>query len=408
MAYGVTYDDVQKFSLLNTLDTRKTKYRLSNAPASFYVRILAPRQFVKALTNPKQLTMKIIKFGMTDNVPSRDYNYLNDNGFMAFTFECDKRSEASIVERIMKTEYADLTVLDSLEYVDAVGLAQLLGQEYDESSYESYVLLARKLFVHMVETVQLVFPAKYLGKYGLVHKVKGGATALTGAGETIDQALAVEYGFMTPTTTWSPLSHEAQEVSISPVSEKVSRLEAAARALRAYKDMYGVPDDTDMRQFYDCLVSPKNAKAMYERWKRCNLLKSDGMDTDSCDPKFDAVLFHGRRILESLLAGDALQEVKHLGSAQVQEADVVRVMGEHFGSMTPEKKAKFYKLFDIRNDDVTTFALFSKVMVSAFSLDVTRGSTSTKRKPYTALTINNACMASIQERFRPTYPSIDS
>lgn len=406
-----TFNDVLKFLSENDLEVPKARNRTRNTPTSFYVRILAPPQYAIVLNNPKQLTRKIVKFGMTDGVSSRDCGYQYDNGYMAFTFECESRSEASIVERIMKAEYADLTVLDSLEYVDAYGLAERLGHKYDESSYDSYVLLARKLFVHMVETAKLVFPTKYLAKYGLIHKLKEGTKTLTGAGETISLDMAIQFGFRTPTTTWSQLSHDVHEEGVAPVErqvpEQVSSVEVAARAFRKYKDLYGLPIGADMRLFYDKLVAPKNSATIFERAKRYSLLRGGTMVTDiNLDKnKFNATLFHGQRILESLLSGEAFQEVKCFGQVQVQEEDVARVMDEQFVTMLPEKKAKFYKLFGIVNDEATPFALFKRVIEAAFGMSVGRGSTSSKRKAYTVLTISNPFMTSIQDAFKPDFSS---
>jgi hypothetical protein len=119
------------------------------------------------------------------------------------------------------------------------------------------------------------------------------------------------------------------------------------------------------------------------------------------------MLIHGQRILESLLDANASQEVKSLGEAQVQEEDVVRVMDQQFAAMLPEKKAKFYKLFGITNNDATQFAVFKRVIECAFGLIVGRGSTSTKRKAYTLLTISNPNMVFVQDTFKPSFPSVN-
>jgi Origin of replication binding protein len=214
--------------------------------------------------------------------------------------------------------------------------------------------------------------------------------------------------------------------------ETATDLEKAAKKLYDYREsLYGVPEDVNMEKFYKQLVAPKNSGEMYQRAKRYRMLCHNTLEVnkslfnikmssivtmtpdrnlDLYKAKFKAhymMLIHGQRILESLLDGDSLQEVKSLGEAQVQEDDVVRVMDEQFESMAPEKKAKFYKLFGVVNDEATHFALFKRVIEAAFSMSVGRGSTSTKRKAYTVLTISNPTMAGIQEAFKPSFPSVD-
>lgn len=164
MSDSISFGEVEKFLLQNTLTAAKNPYAF--LPSSFYVRILVPSAFRRALENPKQLTLRILKFGIAEVISSRDSGYVYDNGYMAFSFQCDRRIDAIIVENIIKAEYSDITVLNSLEYVDAVDLAKRLDYEYDETSYDSYVALARKLFVHMVETIKVVFPTKYSGHGG--------------------------------------------------------------------------------------------------------------------------------------------------------------------------------------------------------------------------------------------------
>lgn len=219
---------------------------------------------------------------------------------------------------------------------------------------------------------------------------------------------------------------------VSHSMETATEVEKAAKKLYDYREaLYGVPEDVDMAKFYSTLVAPKDAGETYQRAKRYRMLSRNTLDInkglfnikmssivtmtpdrnlDLYKAKFKAhymMLIHGQRIVEALLTGDDLQELKNLGCAQVQEEDMARVLSEHMKDMTPEKKAKFYKLFDVRNDDASTFVLFKKALECAFGMHVARGSTSTKRKGYTVLTISNPVMASIQESFRPSYPSVD-
>jgi hypothetical protein len=188
---------------------------MANMAASFYIRIRVPEDALATTTHPKQLTMDHLKFGIANCLFSRDYGYMDDNGYMAFSFECTSRSEASIVEMIMRNKFADLTVMNSFEYIDVRGLSERLGHLYVPESYENYVALARKLFVHMVETAKLIFPNKYLARYGFVH-CQGSIH-----GEIISAKMAAVFGFKTPSVTWTPVDLEAESPKPVAVPQKM-------------------------------------------------------------------------------------------------------------------------------------------------------------------------------------------
>lgn len=195
-------DDFGEYDMMN----KAYRNRLSDStPTSLYVRIMAPSHGLVRTAHPKQLTIDIIKFGIAYCLMTRDCGYSTDNGYMAFSFECATRNEARIVENIMRNAFADLTVLSSFEYLDVRGLATRLGHEHVDASYDNYVSLARKLFVYMVETTKIVFPGKYLGRYGMVHKF--GELD----GERITASGAIEFGFRTPSICWTPISAETPE-----------------------------------------------------------------------------------------------------------------------------------------------------------------------------------------------------
>lgn len=194
-------------------------------PTSLYVRLCVPDDLVEEVNSPKPLTTRIAKFGISWDVDERDINYVyghgcngHDNGYMAFSFECHSREEAIIVERIMKVEFKDLTVYDSYEYVDAAGAAARLGIEY-EPTYEGYLAIGRQLFIHMIETLKMVFPGKYLGRYGNVHDLRRtGSKKMTGTCHAITSDIAIEYGFRTPSTSWAALTSD----NLEPVPDKQS------------------------------------------------------------------------------------------------------------------------------------------------------------------------------------------
>jgi len=93
-----------------------------------YVRVRLPDSCMhKDLQNPKQLTLDVIKFGITYSLKERNTNYMKDNAYMMFGFPCSNRYEAEIVENIIKYDFHNITVFGSREYVDSVKLAAALG-----------------------------------------------------------------------------------------------------------------------------------------------------------------------------------------------------------------------------------------------------------------------------------------
>jgi hypothetical protein len=190
--------------------------RISRGPRGYgdttiYVRVRVPHDHIITVVNPKQMTLRITKFGIAYSLHNRNESYMRDpdNGYMAFGFQCRSRQEAELVEGFAKYEYKDLTVLNSREYLDTERLADRLGVDFDEDSYESYMAVARTLFVRMIERLKLNFPGVYDDVYGTMYSIV--ATAQTGdetavkrsyPAETITRELAAKFGFRTPKTTW--------------------------------------------------------------------------------------------------------------------------------------------------------------------------------------------------------------
>jgi hypothetical protein len=79
-----------------------------------------PDEFLMETDYVKQLTLDVIKFGITYSVNSRNGQYARDrdNGYMAFSFHRPSRKEAQIVEDIMRYDFSKIAVLNSYEYVD--------------------------------------------------------------------------------------------------------------------------------------------------------------------------------------------------------------------------------------------------------------------------------------------------
>jgi hypothetical protein len=213
-------DDQEEGILIATTKSR------TYASCNIYVRIRVPAEHMVKATGPKQMSMKNIKFGIAFTLNDRDTGYNSkdpDNGFFAFSFQCRSRGEAVIVENFMKLEYAAIRIPRALEYLDASRLADALGVEYDGESYEAYVNVARKLFVHMVEKLKHSFPGQYEHKYGDMHSVRGvvqedGATTFVCPCDEITRELAIQFGFRNPTTTWKAVGETAPPKTGRPKS----------------------------------------------------------------------------------------------------------------------------------------------------------------------------------------------
>lgn len=139
-----------------------------------YVRVRLPDGLLREnLSNRKQLTLSIMKFGIAYSLQERNTEYLRDpdNGFMLFSFQCHNRTEAEIVENIMKHEFRNITVLGSREYVDAVRLAELLQvPQYSTDVYADYIKVAQQLFAFILRLIKRIWLGRY-PHYGLLYGV---------------------------------------------------------------------------------------------------------------------------------------------------------------------------------------------------------------------------------------------
>lgn len=130
-----------------------------------YVRVRLPDGLVREnLSNTKQLTLSVIKFGIAYSLQERNSEYLRDpdNGFMLFSFQCHTRTEAEIVERILRHDFRDIKMFGSREYLDAARLAELLNVDpFIPESYEHYIKVSQQLYAYMVRTIKHIWPSKY-------------------------------------------------------------------------------------------------------------------------------------------------------------------------------------------------------------------------------------------------------
>lgn len=181
-------------------DTTKTTYSSSRAytETHLYVRIRYPDEYVGVTDNLKALTMDIIKFGIAYSLNDRDKTYNRDdkdNGYMIFSFAYNNRQEAETMENLLKIEYGHLAVGGSREYLDAQGLAQYLNFNYDNTSYESYILLAQELFKRIVRCTMLNWGDRYEPKgslYSLCEEVPKSVQRLESSFKTMNLPIGVE------------------------------------------------------------------------------------------------------------------------------------------------------------------------------------------------------------------------
>ena len=142
----------------------------------FYVRVRLPAEYLKKdLPNIKQMTTGIIKIGITYSIQDRNASYLKDpdNGYMPFSFPCNTRAEAEVLEAIIKIDFQDIKVLNSREYIDSARLAEILGvTPFSVESYDDYMRLARELFMYMVRRIKATWPDRYPpSSYGYIYNI---------------------------------------------------------------------------------------------------------------------------------------------------------------------------------------------------------------------------------------------
>ena len=168
-----------------------TKSSRSYEDAYIYVRIRRPPEYLIDNNEGKMLTLQVIKFGIAFSINDRNNTYVEDNGFMAFSKHLNSRKEVEIIEDILKLQFKEIAVYDSREYVDAGKLAGILGfDEYQPNDYDSYILLAERLFCRMIELIEVVFKGKYnsMGRiYHPIEKLRGSTSKTSSKNEESKQ-----------------------------------------------------------------------------------------------------------------------------------------------------------------------------------------------------------------------------
>jgi len=219
--------DMSSFMVDGTDKEMRLASRVYNQ-TSLYVRVRLPEGCLRTnLQNPKQLTLATIKFGIAYSLQARNAEYMKDpdNAYMMYSFNCLNRTEAEIVENILKHDFRDMTVLGSREYVDSVRLARALEMtDYAADSYTDYAKLAEKLFAYMVMVIKRIWPKKYAAwgfLYNVVENVLQPDAASTSSRlgvelsypcQEITVELAAQMG-MTSVETASPVAPTASPVA---------------------------------------------------------------------------------------------------------------------------------------------------------------------------------------------------
>lgn len=438
--------------------------------ASFYVRLRGPNDIAYETDSATQLTIDILKFGIAYEVDHRDSGYVQihrDSGYMAFSFECETRAEASAVERIVRAQFEDVAVRNSFEYLDVAGVAARLGHKYETNTYENYVAVGRKLFVHMVDTAKLVFPGKYLGRYGVEYQatVKGTSKKLTGSWKAINESLAIEYGFRTPSVTWTALSFEHREpISTTPSKspqliprknawrgtpfadvpvfatmergeamyaavaanmERASDTDKAGKVLHDYamRKYHVDPDKIDER-FYNNYVRSPDASNLFYRAKRFALATNKTPDEiratmsrvmegimAASDPNIKVyrtklkthytLLIKAQELIHGCLARST--DAAKFGALQnVTITDAT--MCEQVSKMKDAMDASELKqLFKVLDlkDKATTFVFFRKMMAMAFGFGLERHNTGKLTKAWHFIDIKQDWLRDLKDSYSP-------
>ncbi len=242
---------------------------------AFYVRIRVPEEHMVAVANRNALSLRVIKFGIAYDVPARHGSYMKnpDNGYMAFSFPCDTRGQAVVVEEYIKDAYAALTVWNSKEYLDAQQLAMSLDMEYDGASYEAYVRVARALFVSMVERLKLNYPGTYDGRYGSMYSVvaklhdpaSSDEPSVSFPSKSIPRELAIELGFAVTDSSAEERAPVKQPVPAEEPRQK-SKGPVISRHLETGEEQHHSSVEIGARTFH---LEPKNVRDCVDKARQC-------------------------------------------------------------------------------------------------------------------------------------------
>jgi hypothetical protein len=425
----------------------------------FYVRLRVPDDVVREVDNPKELTKDILKFGISCDVDERDIQYIYkerdpDNGYMAYSFDCTSRKEASIVEKIMKVQFEDVTVLNAWEYVDVAGVAKKLGHSYVAGSYEDYADIGRMLFVHMVETAKLVFPGKFLGKFGTMYSVsRGTSMKMTGEGVPITSSDAARLGFRTPTIMWRAVDTDNSEqyIVVQPQDDTVGWRDVAFQDIPVFANMedgdekyqeiaddiecasvsdqagkvlhdyatklWMIPRDRIDEAFYTSYVNAPDAYDTYRKAERYMIMQTSTVH-ETCDAisrdlermgsswkssklrTHHAMLVAGDRLLHSSMTTEQTDAMRRREDVTVSIEAIEKACSGLRDSMDPDCLAAFNKVFEVKAK-TTAFLLYRKVLLLAFGLSAERKSKKADRGGYRFIVVSARSYTSLIETYSP-------
>jgi hypothetical protein len=435
--------------------------RPMSRPASFYVRLRVPNDIAYETDSPTQLTTEILKFGIAYEVDLRDNGYVYsqvDNGYMAFSFQCETRAEASAVERIIRAQFEDVAVLNSFEYLDVSGVAARLGHKYDTNTYENYVTVGRALFVHMVETAKLVFPGKYRGQFGVKYQVRrtGACRKLTGSWETIGGSLATEYMYRTPSVTWTP-EHEdsslTELVSMATIDSpcdghanhliaerqssnhrehswrgtpfkeitfdgnRSSDTDTAGQALRYYAtELWRVAPERVDERFYSEYVSDQVSYEKYCCAKRFILAYSHAITTQTLKEKLSEImlcndsnktrlkqhymkLIAGQTFMDTLLSREQIQELRS-GRLTIDIGAVEDACARFKSQFDPSELKATLRMFDL-SESASDFIAARKIAKLALGVELQRQSKRSNLAAFKRIDVDVLELLAMNKRYNP-------
>jgi hypothetical protein len=120
----------------------------------FYVRVRLPESLLDRNHNLEILPKSTLTFGFNDRLDVRDGEYGDDNGYIAYSFLELLRHDAYHVMPILLSEFSDMALFGSSEYLSVPQLAEKFKMSYDPTSYESYMDVAFRFFTVMVSHIR--------------------------------------------------------------------------------------------------------------------------------------------------------------------------------------------------------------------------------------------------------------
>jgi hypothetical protein len=178
----------------------KKRSPISSTNQTAYVRVCLPQEHCvqhsseRTSDNVVILTPDLIKFGITMSEVDRNSKYGPDNGYYLYSFGCQELHHAELHEKILRKDLRGITKHNTFEYVGTSQAAEMMGLQHD-GSYESYIRVARTLFVAFVQRIKQQWPSVYRHQYGMQYKVRFSMDATTSSRRPLNEEMASKMGF---------------------------------------------------------------------------------------------------------------------------------------------------------------------------------------------------------------------